>query len=144
MSIAMRVYQSKYGKYSGSSLDELIGTARKEYHLIQKRTPRRVPYVRSKYFIKDKVFINNFWEHLNQKSSKERVARLKYYSCAIDLLRNNTVSPDTIYTYDNMNIGLHRFYGKTKDGEYFCVQVKENKRTGRKDFMSVFPTNKPK
>ena len=33
---------------------------------------------------------------------------------------------------------LHRFYGVTKDGVYFCVQVKEDKRTGRKDFMSVF------
>lgn len=33
---------------------------------------------------------------------------------------------------------LHRFYGVTKDGVYFCVQVKEDKRTSRKDLMSVF------
>jgi len=32
----------------------------------------------------------------------------------------------------------HRFYGAMKGGIYFCVQVKEDKRTGRKDFMSVF------
>lgn len=37
-----------------------------------------------------------------------------------------------------MNTMLHRFYGKTKDGQTFCVQVKEDKRSNRKDFMSVF------
>lgn len=139
----MKVFKSKYGKLSGSSLDELIKLARKEYHSIQKRTPRRIPYVRSRYFTKDKIFINNFWEHLNQKSPKERVRRLKLYPCAIDLIRNSSGAPDTIYTYENMNIGFHRFYGQTKNGEYFCVQMKENKRTGRKDFMSVFPSKKP-
>lgn len=33
---------------------------------------------------------------------------------------------------------MHRFYGITKDGHEFCVQIKQNKRTGRKDFISVF------
>lgn len=33
---------------------------------------------------------------------------------------------------------LHQLYGVTKGDSYFCVQVKEDKRTGRKDFMSVF------
>jgi len=33
---------------------------------------------------------------------------------------------------------LHWFYGVMKGDSYFCVQVKEDKRTGRKDFMSVF------
>jgi hypothetical protein len=140
----MKIYKSKYGKFSGSSLGELIKLARKEYHTIQKRTPRRAPYVRSRYFMKDKIFINNFWEHLNQKSPKERVRRLKYYSCAIDLLRNTEINPDTIFNYTNMNIGLHRFYGQTKSREFFCVQVMENKRTSRKNFMSVFPCKKPK
>lgn len=32
----------------------------------------------------------------------------------------------------------HRFYCVTKGNSYFYVQVKEDKRTGRKDFMSVF------
>ncbi len=39
-----------------------------------------------------------------------------------------------------MNVSLHRFYGQTKSGELFCVQIKQDKRTGRKDFMSVFPS----
>lgn len=36
---------------------------------------------------------------------------------------------------------LYRFYGVTKDDTYFCVQVEEDIRTKRKDFMSVFDTS---
>ncbi len=141
---APKIYKSKYGKLPGTSLEELIKLARREYHMIQKRTPRRAPYIRSKYFTKDKIFISNFWDHLNQKSPKERVRRLKLYSCAIDLLRNSSFAPDTIFKNYDLNSALHRFYGQTQDGEYFYVQVKENKRTNRKDLISVFPTKKPK
>ncbi len=140
----MGVYPSKHNQFSGTTYDEVIKYARKEYHRIQKKTPRRVTYVKSRYFTKDKIFINNFWDHMDQKSPKERTKRLKLYACAIDLLRNNTDAPDTIYANVDKNIGLHRFYGRTRAGKYFCVQVKENKRTGRKDFISVFPINKPK
>jgi|SRR5581483_1097459 len=139
----MNTYRSKYPKSSGSSLDELIKQARREYHIIQKRTPRRAPYVRSKYFTKDKVFISNFWDHLNQKSPQEKVRRLKLYSCAVDLLRNTAFAPETIFKNTDPNSALHRFYGQTKNDEFFCVQVKENKRTNRKDFISVFPARKP-
>ena len=139
----MKIYKSKYGKLPGSSLDELVKLARKEYHAIQKRTPRRVAYVRSSYFTKDKIFINNFWDHINKKSRKERVVRLKLYSCAIDLIRNSKDTPDTIFTNVDKNASFHRFYGQSRDGSYFCVQIKENKRNNRKDFMSVFPVKKP-
>ncbi len=140
----MRVYGSKYGQIPTTSHSSVMRAARYEYHKIQKKTPRKVPYISSKYFIKDKIFINNFWEHLNQKSPKERVLRLKLYSCAIDLLRNSTIVPDTIFTDINKNINLHRFYGQTKSGSYFCVQVQESKRNNRKEFISVFPIKKPK
>ena len=140
----MKAYQSKFNKLSGSSLDELIKTARREYHILQKRTPRRAPYVRSKYFTKDKIFISNFWDHLNQKSPKERIRRLKLYNCGVDSLRNSNFAPDTIFSSKDLNSALHRFYGQTKNGEYFCVQVKENKRNNRKDFISVFPTKRIK
>lgn len=139
----MNIYRSKYSELPGSALEEIIKRARQEYHLIQKRTPRRAPYVRSKYFTKDKIFVSNFWEHLNQKSPKERITRLKLYACALDLLRNSSSAPDSVYTYTDMDVGLHRFYGQTKNGNYFCVQVKKNKRNGRKDFISVFPIKKP-
>lgn len=85
----MSVYKSRNKQLAGTSYNELIRIARYEYHLIQKRTPRRVPYIRSQYFTKDKVFINNFWEHLSQKSPKDRVRRLKLYNAAIELLRHS-------------------------------------------------------
>jgi hypothetical protein len=137
----MQVYRSKYGKLPGTSYAELIRAARQEYHTIQKLTPRRVPYVRSQYFSKDKVFLNTFWEHLKQKRSIEQVNRLKYYKCAIDLLRNTTFSPESVFEKNNPGVLLHRFSGQTSDGASFFVQVKDNRRTGRKEFMSVFPTN---
>ena len=140
----MNLYKSKYNSLSGSSLDEVMRLARHEYHLIQKRTPRRIPYIRSAYFTKDKIFLNTFWEHLNQKSPKERVLRLKLYKCAIDLLHNSVYGPDSIYRSTDMDVGLHRFYGLTGDGFYFCVQIKENKRNNRKDLISVFPIKKLK
>lgn len=113
--------------------------ARYEYHKIQKRAPRREAYVRSAYFRKDKIFINQFWEHLKQKRLGDQVRRARIFVCAIDLIRHSTQAPDTIFDYTDLNRIKHRFYGQTKDGEYFSVQIRENKRTGRKDFMSAFP-----
>ncbi len=134
-----KIFKSKYGKLPGTSYDELIGLARYEYHLIQKRTPRRKPYVRSKYFTKDKIFINLFWDHLDQKIPIDRVRRLKLYINGIDLIRNSPYAPDTMQNPNNRNESLHRFAGLTASGEKFYVQIKENKRTARKDFISVFP-----
>jgi len=72
----MQVFQSKQNLLTGTSLDEIMRLARREYHAIQKKTPRRVPYIRSRYFARNKIFLNVFWDHLNQKSPKERVERL--------------------------------------------------------------------
>lgn len=138
------VYQSKQSKLSGSSHAEVLRKARQEYHMIQKRTPRRQAYVRSSYFKRDKVFVNQFWDHLKQKRAGDQLRRLKLYACAIDLIRNSSQSPDTIFSNEDKNILLHRFYGITKDGESFSVQIKQDKRTDRKDFMSVFPAPKNK
>jgi hypothetical protein len=79
-----------------------------------------------------------FWEHLAQKHRKNRMIRLKFYKVAIDLLRNSNQTPDTIFSKEDKNTILHRFYGMTNKGETFCVQIKEDKRSDRKDFMSVF------
>ncbi|HUD07273.1 MAG TPA: hypothetical protein VMR34_05280 [Candidatus Saccharimonadales bacterium] len=140
----MKTYRSKYGQLPGTSHANVIRAARYEYHKIQKRTPRRQAYVRSKYFKNDKIFVNQFWEHLKQKHAGDQLRRAKLFVCAIDLIRHNTLDPDTIYTYTNMNVSLHRFYGQTKDGFMFCVQIRENKQSGRKDFMSAFPMSKSK
>lgn len=113
--------------------------ARQEFHYIQKRTPRRQAHVRSLYFGKDKVFINQFWDHLNQKNRRDKVRRLRLYTCAIDLICNTRLVPDTTQNPNNSDESLHRFGGKTATGELFYVQIKENKKSNRKDFMSVFP-----
>ncbi|MGI9028002.1 MAG: hypothetical protein ACR2FM_04150 [Candidatus Saccharimonadales bacterium] len=134
----MKVYQSKYDKLSGTSRDEVMKDARKTYHIIQKHTKRQ-PYVRSVYFRKDKIFINTFWHHLAQKRRSDQVRRLKFYPCAIDLLRHTRFDSDTILKAKKLDELLHRFAGKSKDGELFYVQVKQNKKSGRKDFISVFP-----
>jgi len=133
----MKYYQSKYDLLPGSSYDEVVARARKEFNTIRKLTKRQ-PYVRSKYFRGDKIFVTIFWDHLMQKRRGNRTKRLKFYKAAIDLLRNSTQTPDTIFSESNKDTMLHRFYGRTKGGQFFCVQIKEDKRSGRKDFMSVF------
>lgn len=141
--IIMSVYQSKYDLLPGSSYDEVVKQARKEFNTIRKITKRQ-PYVRSKYFRGDKVFLTVFWDHLMQKHLKERTRRLKFYGAAIDLLRNSRISPDTIIEAQTKDVIFSRFYGKTADGHEFCVQIKEDRRSGHKDFMSVFARSAPK
>jgi hypothetical protein len=137
----MRAYKSRYARTRGLD-SEVIAAAREEYRKIQKRTPRRHAYIKSKYFNKKKVFVGIFWEHLKQKSGVEQTKRLKYYRCAIDLIRNSTNDPETIVDSTNNKESLYRFYGQSQDGTIFCVQIKQQKRSGRKDFMSVFQVRK--
>jgi len=138
----MSTYKSKYGLLAGTDYVEAMHAARREYQIIQHRNPRRQPYIRSKYFNGDKVFINIFWNHLAQKRKGEQIKRAKLLAAAIDLLRNTSVPPETIFSKANLNELLHRFAGETKDGQLFYVQVKESKKSDRKDFMSVFPKGK--
>lgn len=134
----MKVYQSKYNKLSGTSYSELERKARKLHNTIVKKTKRNA-YIRSAYFKKDKVFITLFWQHLSQKPRRDRKRRLKYYACAIDLLRNTSHEPETKPNPNGKNEIVHRFAGITKDGDLFYVQVKEDKWSDNKFFMSVFP-----
>lgn len=140
----MKVYQSKALSIPGTSYDDLIGKVRKEEDKIRKLTMRR-PYVRSSYFVegknKSKVFIEHFLPHTMQKGRKTRVKRLKLYNAAIDLLRNTRHDPEVILKNDMPSHILYKFHGITRDRIKFCVQVKQHKRTGRKDFMSVFPND---
>ena len=134
----MKIYQSKYSQIAGTDYSEVTKNARKEYIKVQKLTKRQ-PYVRSKYFSKDKVFINIFWNYLAQKRKGEQIVRAKLLSAAFDLMRNNTIEPESLF---DSGRALHRFYGKTADGGEFVVQVKHDLKTSRKDFMSVFPRKK--
>ena len=128
----MQVYKSKYSRLPGSTYNEIVAAARREYHTIQKRNPRRIAHVRSAYFAKDKVFLNTFWDHVKQKHPTDQERRLKLYAAAIDLIRNSKLTPDTIFAENDKDTLLHRFYGVSQDGQYFSVQIKRaNVPTGK-------------
>jgi len=130
-------YQSKKKKVSGTSYIEVKKNVRLIFREIESKTKRK-PYIKSAYFNKEKIFFDYFWKHLNQKGPKERFKRLKYFSPALDVVkntRNKPVSKDNPNKKDEL---LHRFAGLTADKELFYVQVKEEKKTGKKYFMSCF------
>ncbi len=133
----MKAYQTKVKKLPGSEYDELYPRAFNIYKKIKSSSKRR-PYVRSKYFKKDKIFLDYFWEHLHQKNSKDRVRRLKYYSCALDVIRNSKHDPESKQNPNRTSEILHRFKATT-DRDIFFVQIKEDKRSGQKFLLSIFP-----
>jgi hypothetical protein len=134
----MKVQKVKATASPGTDFEEVYPLARKLYNQIKAHTKRQ-PYVKAAYFGKEKVFIELFWVHLNQKNRKERNKRLKYYACGIELLRSTRQQPTTKKNPNKSDEHLHRFAGVTAHGDLFYIQVKENTRTKRKDFMSVFP-----
>ena len=134
----MIIFKTKVKKFGGTSYKEVIKKARAVFHEIERRSKRSV-YLRSIYFGKEKIFLNLFWIHLNQKSPRDRLRRLKFLSCAFDLIENSRNKPLSKPNPKNKNELLHRFGGVTKDNELFYIQIKENLKTKRKDFISVFP-----
>ena len=132
----MKCYQTKNCKLSGSSYGEVYKKAW-EIYLQEKKKSKRRAYIRSAYFKRDKIFLDIFWSHLRQKYRFERKRRLKFYKCAIEVMRYSTITPETKQNPNNPNELLHRFFARTSE-EIFIVQIKENKRTNRKDFISVF------
>jgi len=129
-------YQAKSRKVSGSSYGEVLRNAFAVFDEIKKKTKRR-PYVRSAYFKKEKIFLDYFREHLFQKSPKERMARLKYFKAAVELVKNSKNDPAVKDNPNKRGEVLHKFAGLTAEKELFFVQIKEDKR-GRKYMMSCF------
>lgn len=138
----MKIYQTKKQKLSGTQYNEVYKQAFGFYKQIKAKTKRR-SYVRSTYFNKEKVFLELFWQHLGQKLNfRDKVRRLKYFSCAIDLIQNSIYEPSSKENPNKKSELLHRFAGMTKDKELFFVQIKEDKKKGEKWLMSVFPGDK--
>src|SRR3972149_9976165 len=85
-------YRAKVGLLHGSNLAEIMRSAHGIYAVLKKKTKRR-PYVRSAYFNKEKIFFDYHWQHLSQKSPKERYHRLKYFMSAIELIQYSRHTP---------------------------------------------------
>jgi len=130
------IYKTKNNILSGTNFKEVEKQAKNIFKSIK---TKRTPYIRSRYFKGEKIFLNVFWRHFYDKHEKDRVRRLKYYDCALDLIKNTVHHPITRENFENKGELLHRFSGITKDGNNFTVQVKEDKRNKRKDLISIFP-----
>ena len=139
----MKAYQTKSKKLSGTNYSEVYKKAFAFYSVVKKRNSRRRAYIRSAYFRKDKIFLSIFWHHLKDKLDlKDKTRRLKYFSCALELIRNSRFDPISKENVDRKSEILHRFVGVTPESEVFFVQIKENKRNGQKYLISVFPLAK--
>jgi len=134
----MHVYNSRAKRNSGRTYNEVERAARREYRKLAAKS-KRTPYIRSAYFNKQKIFIDLFWQHLNQKRRHDRRRRLLFYECALELIQNSHLAPDAKPSAKISGDTVFRFYGKTPENELFCVQIKHKKRAGAYYFMSVFP-----
>lgn len=134
----MKIYKTTKKKLAGTNFKEINKQAKIIFDKVKKQT-KRTPHIRSKYFRKEKIFITLFWTHLYKKSERDRIRRLKFFDCAIDLIRNSNFDPETRENFQKKDELLHRFYGETDSEEKFVVQIKEKKRTKRKDLISIYP-----
>lgn len=131
-------YQTKTEKIAATRFGEVWKRVKEIYSDIKRKTKRK-PYVRSAYFNKQKVFFDYFWKHLSQRSPRQRRIRLRYFPCAIDLIKNSRNTPSSKINPNKKTEILHRFAGLTKNKELFFIQIKEDIKTDRKYLMSVFP-----
>lgn len=137
----LQEYKTKVQKLPGTHWRQVLKSAFGHYREIKSKTKRR-PYVRSAYFHKEKVFLELFWRHLHEKANiRDKTRRLKYFPCAIELIKNTRLKPTSKENPNRRNEIVHRFAGMTPDNERFFVQIKEDK-DGQKWFMSVFPWDK--
>lgn len=132
------IYKTKLKSIAGTSYSEVVPKARNIYKNIASKTKRK-PYIRSKVFSNEKVFLDYFWGHIMTKNQGDRFRRLKLYNCAIDLIKNSRIRPESIKNPNKHNELLHRFEEQNANNEYFIVQIKEELSNGQKHFMSVFP-----
>lgn len=130
-------YQVTAKQFTGTSYDEVVRKARRLFHDLERQT-RRQPYLRSAYFGKRKIFLNYFWLHLDQKPKRERIHRMIFLPCAVELIRNSRNVPSSKPNPNAAKETLHRFTGLTPDKETFYVQIKEDQKTKRLSLMSVF------
>lgn len=134
----MEIYRTRVEKVFGTDYHEVMKDVFLIFRKIKRLTKRR-PYIKSAYFKKEKIFMDYFWEHLKQKSWKDRTRRLKYYPCAIDLIKNSKLDPVKKVNPNRPSEDVYRFAGQAPDGSIFYVQIKEKRKSKQKCFISVYP-----
>ena len=133
----LQIYHSKNNPISGTDYREVKKKALLAYKQIIGHSKRR-PYVRSLYFNKDKVFLELFWKHLSDKNYWDQMRRMKFFTCGIEVIQKSHCPPLSKDNPNKTNETLHRFRGITPNHQFFCVQIKEYKRTGKKFLISIF------
>jgi hypothetical protein len=140
----MKIYKAKTKQIPGSDFREVNRKVHDLYVKIKRKSKRR-PYVRSAYFKKDKIFLELFWKHLYEKENfRDKIRRMKYFEVAMELIQKSRLEPASADNPNKPGEILHKFSGVTKVGELFYVQIKEEKNSGRKWLMSVFPAKPSK
>ncbi len=139
----VKQYKTKTRALTGTSYSEIYGKAFGLYKDMRRKTKRR-PYVRSAYFKKEKVFLELYWQHLHQKNWRDRTRRVKYFGCALELIKNSRLDPESKDHPEDSSQILHRFTGITPDGDVFRIQIREDKRARQKWLMSSFPIDSDK
>jgi hypothetical protein len=134
------IYKTKVRPFSGTNYKEIKKKAFGQYQQIKKKTKRR-PYVRSAYFNKSKIFVGLFWSHLYDKNYWDQMRRMKFFGCGIDLICNSRAKPTSKENPNRPEEILHRFAGIAPNGEKFAVQIKEDRKTDQKFFISTFPVD---
>jgi len=138
----MQIYHTKIAKLKGTDYREVLKKAFKYYAQIRLSTKRKT-YVRSPYFNKSKIFLELFWHHLFSKENRaDRTRRMRFLPCAIELIRKSRIPPVSKDNPNKSRETLHRFAGLSLEKELFFVQIKEEKKSGTKWFISCFPEQK--
>ncbi|MFH0820340.1 MAG: hypothetical protein V1908_01055 [Candidatus Peregrinibacteria bacterium] len=132
------IFCVKSKRLAGTDYHEVYTNAVRCYKQAKAKSKRR-PYIRSAYFKGSKIFLELFWQHLKQKQRRDRMRRIKYLPCALELMQHSKFDPISRQNPNRTSEILHRFEGVTSDKYLFFVQIKEDKRTGQKWFISVFP-----
>ncbi|MBM3256345.1 MAG: hypothetical protein FJZ04_02660 [Candidatus Moranbacteria bacterium] len=136
------VYKTKAVRLPGKDFRIIYKKAYDFYKELKRKTKRR-PYVRSAYFKKEKIFLELFWHHLNDKKNlRDKKRRVRYFPCAIELIIRSKFRPISKENPNKRSEILHRFAGITPEKNMFFVQIKEDKKSGNKWLISVFPWEK--
>ena len=77
-----------------------------------------------------------------KKNFTDLMRRMKFYPCALELIKNSSFQPISKENPNKSSEILHRFAGKTPENELFFVQIKEQKNSNKKWLISVFPVSK--